>query len=83
VGTRPTSESYFNILPEDFKILKVKFKPGCIPPYLSLNFKSSFEEVVKAERQYLEEKIKNPYTTDTKYFFYALINILVKGKRSA
>ncbi len=83
VGVRPTSESYFNILPEDFKILKVKFKPGCIPPYLSLNYKSSFEEVIKAERQYLEEKSKKPYTTDSKYFVYALINIIFKGKRSA
>ena len=38
---------------------------------------------VVSEKEYLEEKIKNPYTTDVKYFFKAIINILFRNKRSA
>lgn len=83
VGVRPVSQSYFNSLPEDLQLLRTKFKPGCIPPYVALNYPSSFDEVVKAERIYLEMKIKQPYLTDLKFFFYALINIFLKGKRSS
>jgi len=39
--------------------------------------------VLQAEKEYLEEKIKNPYFTDTKYFFKAIYNIVFKNKRSA
>ena len=34
-------------------------------------------------KEYLEEKIKKPYFTDTKYFFKALYNIFIRNKRSA
>jgi hypothetical protein len=39
--------------------------------------------VLKAEEEYLLEKKSNPYLTDTRYFFRALFNIVVKRKRSA
>lgn len=83
VGVRPVSEGYFNILPKDIRKNRVKFKPGCIPPYVSLNFKSSVEGVLDSERRYLEAKKTNPYTTDIKFLFYALVNIFLKGKRSS
>ncbi|MES2588162.1 MAG: sugar transferase [Bacteroidota bacterium] len=83
VGVRPVSENYYKRLPEDLQKLRIKYKPGCIPPYVALNFKSSFEAVVNAERVYLKLKSKNPYFTDLKFFFYALINIFLKGKRSS
>ncbi len=83
VGVRPVSQSYFNILPEDIRKSRVRFKPGCVPPYISLNFKSSVEEVLDSERKYLEEKQSKPYTTDVKFLFYAFVNIFFKGKRSS
>lgn len=83
VGVRPVTESYFNILPEELKKSRIQYKPGCIPPYVSLNVKSTVDEVIEAERNYLERKKQNPFTTDLKFFFYALVNIIFKGKRSA
>ena len=83
VGARPVSQRYFNDIPKDIQELRLTQKPGCIPPYVALNRKSSVGSVLDAEREYLEEKIKKPYTTDTKYFFKALFNIFFKGKRSA
>ncbi len=83
VGVRPISERYAEDIPEELMALRLTQKPGCIPPYVSLNMKGNVEEVLKAEKMYLEEKIKNPYTTDTKYFFKAFFNIVFKQKRSA
>lgn len=83
VGVRPVGKFYFDNLPEKVKDKRYKHKPGCIPPYVALNRKSSVEEVLKAEMEYMEEKESRPYTTDTKYFFKAIFNILFRGKRSA
>lgn len=84
VGIRPVSESYFNnAIPEDIRNMRINHKPGCIPPYVALNRKSSVEEVLLAERDYMLEKERRPYTTDTKYFLKALYNIVFRGRRSA
>lgn len=83
VGVRPISLRYLEDIPQDLREMRIKFKPGCIPPYVALNRKSSVESVLQAEREYLQEKIKKPYTTDFKYFFRAIFNIVFKHKRSA
>ncbi|MFH1004420.1 MAG: sugar transferase [Bacteroidota bacterium] len=83
VGVRPVSKRYFQDIPKDLQELRLKQKPGCIPPYVALNRKGNLESVLKSDREYLEEKIKHPYTTDTKYFCKAVFNILVRRKRSA
>ncbi len=83
VGVRPISERYFQDIPKDLQELRVKFKPGCIPPYVALNRKGNVESVLQSEREYLQEKIKRPYTTDTRYFFKAIFNIVFRRKRSA
>ncbi len=83
VGVRPISKRYFEDIPKDLQELRLKFKPGCIPPYVALDRKSDVNSVLQAEREYLEEKSKHPYTTDTKYFFRAIFNIIFKRKRSA
>ena len=83
VGVRPISQRYFQDIPKDLQELRLKHKPGCIPPYVALNRKGNVKGVLQAEREYLEEKSKNPYTTDTKFFFKALFNIVFKRKRSA
>ena len=83
VGCRPVSERYFQDIPKEIQELRLSQKPGCIPPYVALNRKGSVESVLQAEREYLEEKIRNPFFTDTKYFFKAIYNIVFKNKRSA
>ncbi len=83
VGVRPISKRYSQDIPEALQALRIKFKPGCIPPYVALNRMGDVESVLQAEREYLFEKIKRPYTTDTSYFFRAMYNIVIKSKRSA
>jgi lipopolysaccharide/colanic/teichoic acid biosynthesis glycosyltransferase len=83
VGVRPISLRYFQDIPEDLKNLRLKFKPGCIPPYVALNRNNDLESVLQAEREYLFEKLKNPIYTDIKFFIKAICNILFKRKRSA
>lgn len=83
VGIRPVSKFYYDSLPEDVKKMRIKHKPGCIPPYVALNRKSSVEGVIKAEVEYMLEKEQNIMLTDFKYFIKAIYNIIFKGKRSA
>lgn len=83
VGVRPVSQRYFQDIPEEIQKLRLTQKPGCIPPYVALDRAGSVDSVLQAEKEYLEEKIRNPYFTDTKYFFKAIYNILFKNKRSA
>ncbi len=83
VGVRPISERYFQDIPKELQELRLKYKPGCIPPYIALDRKSSVEAVLQAEKEYLLEKTKYPYTTDFRFFFKAIFNIIFKRKRSA
>ncbi len=83
VGVRPISERYFNDIPKDLQELRLKQKPGCIPPYVALDRRGSVEAVLQAEREYLLEKTKHPYSTDMRYFFMAIFNIIFRRKRSA
>jgi lipopolysaccharide/colanic/teichoic acid biosynthesis glycosyltransferase len=83
VGIRPVSESYYNSLPKEIKEKRIQHKPGCIPPYVAHDFGTTKESVLKAELVYMEEKRKNPYTTDLKYFIVSIFKIVFKGKRSS
>jgi len=83
VGVRPVSQRYFQDIPEDIRALRLSQKPGCIPPYVALDRAGAVNSVIQAEKEYLETKIKNPYFTDTKFFFKAIYNIVFKSKRSA
>jgi len=83
VGIRPVSKRYFQDIPKEMQKLRLTQLPGCIPPYVALNRNGNVMSVLQAEKDYLEEKISNPYSTDTKYFFSAIYNIIFKHKRSA
>ena len=83
VGLRPVSQVYFNGLSEELQKMRIKFKPGCIPPYVAFNEKSSRDSVLLAEEKYIALKNKNPYTTDIGLFFKALYFILIKKKRGS
>ncbi|MEL4455475.1 sugar transferase [Lutimonas vermicola] len=83
VGVRPVSERYFQDIPREMQKLRLTQIPGCIPPYVALNRDGNVMSVLQSEKEYLEEKIRNPYTTDMRYFFSAIFNIVFKHKRSA
>ncbi len=75
VGVRPLSKTRFAELPKDVQEMRIKFKPGCIPPYVALNMPDS-KGNIEAERIYMQDKLKNGVRTDIKYFFKAVYNIL-------
>ncbi len=81
VGVRPLSKDYFQKYPKELQDERVKFKPGLIPPYYA-DMPNNFEEILESERVYLKSKLKSPIITDIRYFFRALVNIIIKGARS-
>ncbi|MDN3643392.1 sugar transferase [Lutimonas halocynthiae] len=83
VGVRPVSERYFQDIPKEMQKLRLTQVPGCVPPYVALNREGNVMSVLQSEKEYLEEKIRNPYTTDMRYFLNAIFNIVFKHKRSA
>jgi len=82
VGVRPLSKTRFDEFPEDVQKKRIKFKPGCIPPYVTLLMPGQIDNIT-AEIIYIDAKEKNPYTTDLKYFIKAVYNILTNKIRSA
>lgn len=82
VGVRPLSATKFNELPKELQQERIKYKPGCIPPYVSLCLPDE-EGNVEAEWIYLKSKRRNSLNTDIIYFFKAVYNILSGKIRSA
>ena len=81
VGVRALSRHYFSLYPKSVQKLRIKFKPGLIPPYYA-DLPKSFEEIVESEKRYLLKKQAEPLTTDIKYFCKAVYNVLFKKARS-
>ncbi|HPS40071.1 MAG TPA: hypothetical protein PL124_11695, partial [Candidatus Cloacimonadota bacterium] len=81
VGVRALSEHYFSLYPKDLQELRLRVKPGLLPPFYA-DMPKTFEEIVASERIYLEKKLKAPFRTDWAYFWKGVWNILVKRARS-
>jgi hypothetical protein len=81
VGVRPLSQDFFNRYPVHLQKLRVKVKPGLIPPYYA-DMPNSLDEVFDSEKRYIHSKLKNPFRTDWIYFWKAMNNIFIKGARS-
>ena len=81
VGVRPISKDYFDRYPKEIKKIRIKTKPGLIPPYYA-DLPNSFLEIVESEKVYIENKLKKPFLTDILYFKRAFVNIVFKGARS-
>lgn len=82
VGIRPISRTRYNEFPEDMKLERIKYKPGCIPPYVALNMPDDSGNI-EAERIYLRDLKDHPYVTDLRYFLKAVYNIATNKIRSA
>lgn len=81
VGVRALSEHYFGLYPPDMQELRLKVKPGLLPPFYA-DMPKSFEEIVESERRYILRKLEKPLTTDWIYFWKSVWNILIKKARS-
>ncbi|MFC4269741.1 sugar transferase [Polaribacter marinivivus] len=81
VGVRPLSKAKFNMYPSEVQNLRTKTKPGLVPPFYA-DLPNNFEELVESEVNYLNQYLKNPLSTDIRYFYKAFVNIFFKGARS-
>ncbi|MFK5856654.1 MAG: sugar transferase [Bacteroidota bacterium] len=81
VGVRPLSKHYFSLYSDELREKRVKFKPGLVPPFY-VDMPKTLDEIMASEMRYLEAYEKKPLWTDTKYFFMAFYNILIKRARS-
>ena len=83
VGVRPLSRHYFSLYTKEMQELRVKVKPGLLPPfYYDKQTPKTIEDVQASERRYIEAYLKKPIKTDLRYFLGTIGNILFRGKRS-
>ena len=83
VGVRPLSSQYFSLYSPEMQALRIKVKPGLIPPFVyEKQTPKTIEEVQESERRYIEAYLQHPHRTDWRYFWGAVTNILFKHKRS-
>lgn len=82
IGVRPISSSYFNMYPPELKTLRLKHKPGLIPPFY-LDMPETLEEIVQSEMKYLTQYEGSPIRTDLRYSWGIFKNILFRRKTSA
>lgn len=81
VGVRPLSDHYFSLYTKDLQALRIKNKPGLIPPFY-VDMPLTLDEIIASEIKYLKAYENRPFYTDFTYFFRSLYNILIKKKRS-
>lgn len=82
VGVRPLSAHYFSLYKKELQILRIKSKPGLIPPFYA-DMPVTLEEIMDSEIKYLKAYEKRPLQTDFSYFLKAMSNILINRKRSS
>ena len=83
VGVRPLSRQYFSLYSPEMKELRIKVKPGLIPPfYYEKQTPKTIDEVQESERRYIEAYLEHPFRTDWRYFWGSLTNIIFRHKRS-
>lgn len=83
VGVRPLSRHYFSLYTPEMQQLRIRTKPGMLPPfYYDQHTPETIEEVQESERRYLEAYLEHPFATDWRYFWGIVGNILLRRKRS-
>ena len=81
VGLRPQSEEEWKSYPEDIRKKQSRYRYGLISPTYTIR-KKNFEENIRINREYLNNREKNRWRTDIECFFRVMNNIIFKGMRS-
>lgn len=81
VGIRPLSEHYFSLYPAAAQAIRVKHKPGLLPPFYA-DLPQTFDEIVQSELTYLAAYEAAPLATDLRYLRRILVNIIINKARS-
>lgn len=83
VGVRPLSRHYFSLYTPEMQQLRIKVKPGLLPPfYYERETPHTIEDVQASERRYIEAYLQAPFRTDWRYFWGTVGNIVFGRKRS-
>ena len=83
VGVRPLSRQYFSLYTPEMQALRIKTKPGLLPPlYYEKVQPETLEEIQKSEKRYCEAYLEHPFRTDWRYFWGIVNNIIFKHKHS-
>jgi len=81
VGVRPLSQQYLSLYSDELVEKRKTVRPGLIPPFYA-DLPVTLDEIIQSELTYIGAYKKSPLITDIKYFFKAVINILLKNARS-
>lgn len=81
VGVRPLSEHKLSLYPKEVQDIRIKVKPGLLPPYYA-DLPENFQGLIESEMNYIKESKKSPIKTDLIYFFKIIYNIVIKKARS-
>ncbi len=81
VGVRPLSRHYFSLYTTELQQLRIKTLPGLIPPFYA-DMPETLDQIMESELRYLQAYQKNPLSTDVRYLFKALFNIIFRHARS-
>lgn len=82
VGVRPLSNHYYSLYTPEMQELRIKVKPGLLPPFY-VDMPKTLDEVQESERKYIEEYLQHPFRTDWHYFWAIMKTIFIKHKHSA
>ena len=80
-GVRPLSMHYFSLYESHLREMRIRIKPGLIPPFYA-DLPGKFKEIIESEKRYIQEYCKHPLKTQCIYLWKALNNIIIKGARS-
>ncbi|WP_080237133.1 sugar transferase [Spirosoma rigui] len=81
VGVRPLSAHYFALYPLSVQRLRLRHKPGLLPPFYA-DLPKTLDEILQSEVNYMNRYAKAPVWTDCVYLYRILKNIIVHGARS-
>ncbi len=83
VGVRPLSAHFFSLYTPEMQHLRTRVKPGMLPPfYYEKHTPKGLDEIQASERRYVEAYLQHPFSTDWRYFWGTVTNILLKFKHS-
>ena len=82
VGVRPLSKQYFSLYSKELQDLRIKFKPGLLPPFYA-DMPKTLEEIQSSEMRYLHKcQEQGVLRTDWQYFWKIVYTIIFRRARS-
>jgi lipopolysaccharide/colanic/teichoic acid biosynthesis glycosyltransferase len=81
VGVRPLSPHYLSLYSDELKQKRNLVKPGLVPPFYA-DLPITLHEIMESELAYINSYLQKPFTTDVRYFFVSIKNIIFKKART-